>query len=71
MNWNLVDSDGAFIAYVDQYTYRTVNSLNTAAALVFHGTRDYVDGVIFAFELMGLPKFTPKMIEHGVHSKAE
>lgn len=51
-----VGSDGSY-AYVDQFRPKP---------LEFHGTRDYIDGVIFGIQLMGGPRFIPKMVEKEV-----
>ena len=65
MHWNLEDNEGDLVGHIDQHVHITVSEDGIKYPLVFHGTRDYIDGVIFALELMGHEKFTPKMVDNA------
>ena len=64
MYWNLVDDEGypatpRNIIPVDCI----VPGVGMDTPMKLHGTRDYIDGVIFGIQLMGGPKFIPKLVE--------
>lgn len=64
MNWNLKDHKGFFITGINHDTIEKVEQPTPLTqALRFHGTRDYIDGVIFALELLGHERFYPLMTE--------
>lgn len=74
MNWYLKDKFGKYISRIDAYSCTTVDApVGPLSAIVFTGTRDYMDGIVFGMELLGQPRYEPELVEkevaHGIQTK--
>lgn len=65
MNWNLRDDLARPVVSIDGTKIVVANHETPLPIIpmVFHGTRDYIDGVIFALEITERGQFYPLMVE--------
>lgn len=47
---------------IGRHTVVAVKELGPLTPLILHGTRDYVEGAIFALQLLGHERFTPRLV---------
>jgi hypothetical protein len=59
MYWNLVDEDGRLISSIVNKSHYVLAVVNDEP-LEFHGTKDFIDGIIIGIQLMGGRSLHPR-----------